>query len=44
MSLVIFVDLGSEAFMLHEATEGFGVTDQSVLGHRRDEHATEGIT
>jgi hypothetical protein len=28
------VDLGSEAFMLNESTEGFGVTDQSVLGHR----------
>jgi hypothetical protein len=37
------VDLGSEAFMLDEATEGFGVSDQSVLGHGRDEHArTEG--
>ena len=33
------VDLGSEAFMLNEATEGFGITDQSVLGHRGDEHA-----
>jgi hypothetical protein len=33
------VDLGSEAFMLDEATEGFGVTDQSVLRHRGDEHA-----
>ena len=33
------VDLGCEAFMLDESTEGLGVTDQSVLRHRGDEHA-----
>jgi hypothetical protein len=33
------VDLGCEAFMLDESTEGLGVADQSVLGHRGDEYA-----
>jgi hypothetical protein len=33
------VDLGSEALMLNETTQRFGVSGQAVLCVRRDEHA-----